>query len=75
MTDLTFAVSLHFLLNLAHLKVEYHSNENPLKHSDKIAYIGQRLMYPIIKKLIPYHASLKKNDITFLGFYIKNGSF
>ncbi len=50
MTDLTFAVSLHFLLNLAHLKVEYHSNENPLKNSDKIAYIGQRLMYPIIKK-------------------------
>ncbi len=30
-------------------KVEYHANENPLKKSEKIAYIGQRLMYPIIK--------------------------
>ncbi len=36
-------------------KVEYYANENP----EKIAYVGQRLMYPIIKKLIiPYHANL-----------------
>ncbi len=32
------------------LKVEYHANENPLKDSEKIAYVGQRLMYPIIIK-------------------------
>ncbi len=31
-------------------KVEYDANENPLKHSEKIVYIGQRLIYPIIKK-------------------------
>ncbi len=31
-------------------KVEYHANENTLKNSEKIAYVGQRLMYPIIKK-------------------------
>ncbi len=32
------------------INVEYHANENPLKYSEKIAYVGQRLMYPIIKK-------------------------
>ncbi len=38
------------------IKVEYHANENPLKNSEKIAYVGQRLMYPIMKKeIIPYH--------------------
>ncbi len=31
------------------LKVEYHANENQLKNSEKIVYIGERLMYPIIK--------------------------
>ncbi len=34
-------------------KVEYHATENPLKHSEKIAYIGQRLLYPIIKENNP----------------------
>ncbi len=38
------------ICHLCPLKVEYHANENPLKHSEKIAYVGQRLMYPIIKK-------------------------
>ncbi len=33
------------------LKDEYHDNENPLKYSKKIAYVGQSLKYPIIKKL------------------------
>ncbi len=28
------------------LKVEYHANENPLKYSEKIAYVGQRLNPP-----------------------------
>ncbi len=32
------------------LKVEYHANQNPLQNSEKIACVGQRLMYPIIKK-------------------------
>ncbi len=36
--------------NLKLIKVENHANENPLKNSEKIAYVGQRLMYPIIKK-------------------------
>ncbi len=31
-------------------------------------------MYPIIKKIIPYHASFF-NAIQFLGIYIKNSSF
>ncbi len=34
-------------------KVEYHANakyENPLKISEKIVYVGQTLMYPIMKK-------------------------
>ncbi len=39
------------------LKVEYHANENPLKKSEKIAYVGQRLMYPLIKQIIPYQSS------------------
>ncbi len=54
-------------------KVEYH--ENALENSEKIAYVGQRLMYPIIKKMMPYHANLSLNAITFLDFYIKNSSF
>ncbi len=36
-------------------KDEYHANENPLKNSDKIAYVGQRLMYPIIKKIVVFN--------------------
>ncbi len=56
------------------IKVEYHVNENPLKNSEKIAYIVQKLMYPKIKKNT-CHASLKKNGIKILGFYIKNSSF
>ncbi len=34
-----------------YFKVEYHANakyENPLNSSEKIACIGQRLMYPIM---------------------------
>ncbi len=27
------------------IKVEYHANENPLKNPEKIAYVGERLMY------------------------------
>ncbi len=27
------------------------------------------------EKNIPYHASLKKNDIKFIGLYIKNSNF
>ncbi len=34
-------------------KVEYHVNENPLTNSEKIPYVGQRLMYPKIKKTLP----------------------
>ncbi len=33
------------------LKVEYHANENLLKCFEKITYVGQRLMYPIIKNI------------------------
>ncbi len=39
------------------IKVEYHANanyENPLKHSEKLGYIGQRSMYPIMEK-IPFY--------------------
>ncbi len=31
------------------IKVEYHSNQNPLKNSEKIAYVGQGLIYPIME--------------------------
>ncbi len=41
----------------------------------KMMYVGQRLMYPIIQKIIAYHVKYFLNDITFLGFYIKNSSF
>ncbi len=34
---------------LAVFNDEYGANENSLKNSEKIAYVGQRLMYPIIK--------------------------
>ncbi len=50
------------------LKVKYHANENTLKILAKIAYISQRLMYPMIKKK-------KTLPCQFLGFYIKKGSF
>ncbi len=36
--------------NLKLIKVENHANENPLKYSEKIEYVGHRLLYPIIKK-------------------------
>ncbi len=42
------------------VKVEYHANakyENPLKNSEKIACVVQRLMYSIMENIIPYHAS------------------
>ncbi len=52
------------LSELVDIKVEYHANakyQNPYQNSEKIAYIGQRLMYPIMaKKIIPHHASLTK---------------
>ncbi len=58
------------------LTVEDHVNENPLNILKQIAYVGQRLMYPIItKNKIPYHASFVLNAIMFSGFYIKNSSF
>ncbi len=38
-------------------KVEHH-NENLLKHPEKMAYVGQSLMYSIIKKTKkPYYTS------------------
>ncbi len=43
-----------------YFNIEYHANaiyENPYKNSEKIACIGQRLMYPIMeKKILPHHA-------------------
>ncbi len=59
-----------------YIKVEYPANEIALQNSEKIAFVGQRLMYPIIKKQ-KYLTTLafEKNTITFLGFYIKNSSF
>ncbi len=51
---LTVELSRNIHTTTCHLqkrfKVEYYANENPLKHSEKIAYVGQRLMYPIMKK-------------------------
>ncbi len=32
------------------IKVEYHANENPLKNSEKIAYVGQRFSVSNNKK-------------------------
>ncbi len=55
------------------IKVEYHANENLLQNSEKIAYVGQRLMNPIKKRYLTMLFFL--NAITFLGFDIKNSSF
>ncbi len=49
-------------------KVEYHANENPLKNSEKIAYVDERLMYLIIKKL----KKLKNLTHKFKKSFIKN---
>ncbi len=38
-----------------YLKLEYHSNQNQLKTSEKKVCVSQRLMYPI--KKTPYHTS------------------
>ncbi len=52
----------YHLQNSAPIKVEYHTDakyENPLKKSETIACVGQRLLYPIMgKQIIPYYASL-----------------
>ncbi len=37
-------------MTISIIKVEYHANENPLNNYEKIAYVSQRLMYPINKK-------------------------
>ncbi len=47
-TDLGHHVTnkaVHIVSN-PYRKVEYHANKNPLKYSEKIAYVGQRLMFP-----------------------------
>ncbi len=56
--------SIHYPLRVVQIwqiisiKVEYHANENPLTNSEKRAYVGQRLMYPI-----------KKPNLTTLDFF------
>ncbi len=48
---MTFSDALMLIVHYAdHLKVEYHTNEKPLNNSEKIAYVGQRLMHAIIIK-------------------------
>ncbi len=47
-----------------YIKVEYHANENPLKNSEKMAYVDQMLMYLII---IIQKKTTKK--LTMLGFF------
>ncbi len=40
-------------------KVEYDANaeyENPLNYFEKMVFVGQKLMFPIMEKVIPYHA-------------------
>ncbi len=37
------------MINNLLFKVEHRADENPFKILEKIAYVGQRLMYPIIK--------------------------
>ncbi len=59
----TCRITIQVHYNHAHVKVEYHADaeyENPLKNSEKIACVGQRLLYPIMEKIIRHHASLKK---------------
>ncbi len=54
------------------LKVEYKANENPLKNSKKITYVGQRLMYALIKKknTLPLQFFLKM-PLSFQVFTLK----
>ncbi len=48
--DLIFYTDCEHIYIRSHmLKVEYRGNEYPLKNSEKIAYVGQRLIYLIIK--------------------------
>ncbi len=63
-----FSLRLKTYFSSLDIKVEYHANENPLTNSEKIAYIGQRLMYPTIKK---------KKQLTMLVFLnvFKNSIF
>ncbi len=57
---IVFMVSKYHCLASTVIKVDYHANENPLRNSENIVYNGQRLMYPIINKKIPYHARFFK---------------
>ncbi len=61
--------------HLFRFKVEYHANENPLENSEKIAYVGLSLMYPIIKNKNFTMLGVFLNTIKILGFYVKNSSF
>ncbi len=45
------------------------------KKSEKIGYVRQRLMYPIIKQKNLTMLDIFLNAINFLAFYIKNSSF
>ncbi len=46
-------------------KVEYHANENPLKNSEKIAYVGQRFNVSNNQNKKHYNTSLKKMQLRF----------
>ncbi len=53
---LTVCINWTFTFSILGLKVEYNANQNSLKHCEKIAYVDQRFMYPMIKKNKLYHA-------------------
>ncbi len=38
-------------MTYCYIKVECHANENPIKNSEKLVFVRQRLMYPIKKHL------------------------
>ncbi len=54
------------------VKVEYLTNENPLKHSGNNSICWSKVSN---NKKNPYHASCFLNAIKVLGFYINNSSF
>ncbi len=46
-------------------KGEYHTNENPLKNSEKNSIFWSKVNVSNNQKKIPYHASLKKMSLNF----------
>ncbi len=66
-------VALHTQTPALIIKIEYHSNESPLKKIEKKRICWWKVNVSNNKKT--YHARFFFNAIKFLGLYIKNSIF